>query len=370
MKRSLALLIALATTLPQYSATAVTSKSISFTAEVWADNWFALFVNGKKVGEDSVSINTQKSFNSETIKFVASYPLTIGVIAKDYVQSQSGLEYLGTPNQQIGDGGLIFQIKESATKKVVAVSDGSWKTFVQNIAPLNSDCEKSSNPDLECKFKNNAIASNWASITYKDTSWGSATLFSAAEVGPKDGYFNISWNSSAKFIWGDNLKLDNVIYFRKKIAANSNVAAVANMMSLELPTSLNSSLNINNTCDGAALSPAINWSGVPSAAKSLILIMDTIPGPARPGEVQIGNHYYIYQFNISPTTTGLAEGKITPYSPPCSQGPGSKEYRFFLYALSRTLPTGIKYDGAALYEIGEKESIAKAMKIYTYARSA
>jgi hypothetical protein len=24
----------------------------SFTAQVWADNWFSLYVNGKKVGED------------------------------------------------------------------------------------------------------------------------------------------------------------------------------------------------------------------------------------------------------------------------------------------------------------------------------
>jgi hypothetical protein len=43
---------------------AVVSKSITFQAEVWADNWFALYVNGKKVGEDSVPITTEKSFNS------------------------------------------------------------------------------------------------------------------------------------------------------------------------------------------------------------------------------------------------------------------------------------------------------------------
>ena len=41
---------------------AVVSKSIAFQAEIWADNWFALYVNGKKVGEDSVPITTEKSF--------------------------------------------------------------------------------------------------------------------------------------------------------------------------------------------------------------------------------------------------------------------------------------------------------------------
>ncbi|NBR94458.1 MAG: PEBP family protein, partial [Actinobacteria bacterium] len=37
-------------------AVAVSAKTISFKAEIWADNWFALYINGKKVGEDSVSI--------------------------------------------------------------------------------------------------------------------------------------------------------------------------------------------------------------------------------------------------------------------------------------------------------------------------
>ena len=52
------------------------SKVYTFTAEVWADNWFALYVNGKKVGEDSTAFATERSFNSDSISFKASYPLT------------------------------------------------------------------------------------------------------------------------------------------------------------------------------------------------------------------------------------------------------------------------------------------------------
>lgn len=349
------------------SANAVTVKSISFTAEVWADNWFALFVNGKKVGEDSVPITTQKSFNSETIKFTASYPLTIGIIAKDYVQSPSGLEYIGMSNQQIGDGGLIIQIKETVSNKLVAVSDGSWKAFVQNVAPLNPECEKSVNPDNDCKYKNSAIASSWAANTFKDTSWSNATVFSSAEVGPKEGYFDITWHSTAKFIWGDDLKLDNVVYFRKKITSATSII-LNKAMSISLPNSQDGKLLKSNTCDGAAQSPAIEISNVPTNAKSLILIMDTIPGPPRPGETQTGNHYYFYKFNILPNSTKFLEGSITPYSPPCSQGPGVKEYRFFVYALDYLLSNESKYDGAALYDLGEKQAIMKASKIYTYAR--
>lgn len=368
MKLLKALLIA-GIIFPAMPANAVTAKSISFTAEVWADNWFALYVNGKKVGEDSVPITTQKSFNSETIKFTATYPLTLGVIAKDYIQSPSGLEYLGTPNQQIGDGGIILQIRETISKKLVAVTDGSWKVLVQNIAPLNPDCEKSSAPDLDCKFKLNPVPATWASPTFKDAAWGSATVYTATEVSPKDGYSNILWSTAAKFIWGNDLKLDNTIYLRKKITS-SNVVSTSSQLTLNLPGTDNGNLKIDQTCDGKSLSPAISWGNVPAAAKSLILIMDTIPGPLRPGETESGNHFYITQFNLSPKINGFAEGEITPYSPPCSQGPGVKEYRFFIYVLDKTLPTSIKYTGTQLAEIGERESIAKAMRTYTYARKA
>ena len=96
---------------------------ISFTADIWADNWFALYINGKKVGEDTVPITKEKSFNRELITFTATYPLTVGLVAKDYVQDQSGLEYIGTSRQQIGDGGIIAQIRESATKNFVTGTD-------------------------------------------------------------------------------------------------------------------------------------------------------------------------------------------------------------------------------------------------------
>ena len=351
------------------SAQAATTKTISFTAEVWADNWFALYVNGKKVAEDRVSITTQKSFNSEVIKFSATYPLTIGFIAKDYVQSKSGLEYLGQSNQQIGDGGIIFQIKESVSGKLVTVSDETWKMKVANTAPLNPECEKSNQPDLDCKFSNFTIPTNWASASFSDKLWASSKVFSATQVGPKDGYLQITWNAAAKFIWGNDLKLDNTVYFRKKVSAPVANSVTASF-DFTVTSATGSNLNIDTTCDGKALSPGITLNAVPASAKSLILIMDTIPGPARPGETQVGNHYYITKFNIAPTTSNFAEGSITPYSPPCSQGPGLKEYRFFIFVLNKVLPADQKYDGAALMEIGERDSIAKATHIYTYARKA
>ena len=81
--------------------------------EVWADNWFATYANGELVGEDSVPITTERSFNAETFSFDAGYPLTIAIEAKDFKETDSGIEYIGLDNQQMGDGGFIAQFTDN-----------------------------------------------------------------------------------------------------------------------------------------------------------------------------------------------------------------------------------------------------------------
>lgn len=351
MKRLLAALLVILwiTNIP--SANAVVSKNISFQAEIWADNWFSLYVNGKKVGEDSVPITTEKSFNSEKIKFSATYPFTIGVIAKDFTENSSGLEYIGKPNQQIGDGGFILQIREVVSGKVIAYTSKDWKVYVINKAPLNPECAKSSNPTSDCKFSNTAIPSAWASATFKDTSWKNATEFSRESVGVKDGFYDLAWTTQANLVWSSDLKLDNTILLRRIIKAPTAINNSAKAMVLSSPDFKEGGLlPKDSTCDGKGLSPALSWSDIPTDTQSLVLIMDTVPGPLRPGESDIGNHFYFTLFNIPPTVTSVIsgatnvgtlgqnfQGKKLGYTPPCSQGPGSKKYTFYLYALSAKL---------------------------------
>lgn len=90
---------------------------------VWADNWFALYVNGDFFGEDSVPITTERSFNAETVTFEASYPLTIAIEAKDFKETDSGIEYIGERNQQMGDDGLIAQFFDTESGAFVAATD-------------------------------------------------------------------------------------------------------------------------------------------------------------------------------------------------------------------------------------------------------
>ncbi len=198
-------------------SSAAATKEITFKAEVWADNWFALYINGKKVGEDSVSIKTERSFNSETLIFKASYPLTIGIVAKDYVENNSGLEYIGKPNQQIGDAGIAIQISEVASKRIVTYSSTTWKVLVIDKAPLNEACVTSRDPLNECEHANIPIPTKWASSAFKDLTWSAASRFTAEQVGVKQGYFDISWTPKMQLIWSADLRLDNTILLRKII---------------------------------------------------------------------------------------------------------------------------------------------------------
>ena len=202
------------------AATATTTakpKQVEFIAHVWADNWFALYVNGKLVGEDSVPITTERSFNADTIKFTATYPLTIGLVAKDFTQDASGLEYIGSPRQQIGDGGIIAQIKEVKSGKLVTATSSAWKSFTTNTAPLNPTCVTSSKPATDCQSSTLNFPTGWNLASFKDASWKSATPYSPQDVGVKDGYLNIDWSPGAKLVWSSDLKLDNTVLLRAKV---------------------------------------------------------------------------------------------------------------------------------------------------------
>ena len=208
---------AAATTEPTTTGSAAGSL-VTFTAEVWADNWFSLYVNGEKVGEDSVPITTVRSFNAETITFTATYPLTIALVSKDYVESDSGLEYIGTDRQQMGDGGFIAQFTDTATGDVIATTSSAWKGLAIFRAPLNADCASSTDPDTTCTHEILPEPDGWTLPSFDDTAWVAASEYTAAEVGAKDGYDTVTWSSDAKLIWSGDLRVDNTILWRTTVA--------------------------------------------------------------------------------------------------------------------------------------------------------
>ena len=106
------------------------------------------------------------------------------------------------------------------------------------------------------------------------------------------------------------------------------------------------------TCEGRDLSPALEWTGVPEGAKSLVLIVDDPDAPDPKAPKMTWVHWVLY--NLPPPTQGLAQAvaardlpagtrqgtndwKRTGYGGPC---PPIGRHRYFhkLYALDTVFP--------------------------------
>jgi hypothetical protein len=185
----------------------------TFSADAWADNWFAMYEGDTLVVEDSVSITTERSFNAESFTFDATPPFALSFVLKDFKENDSGLEYIGEGNQQMGDGGFIFQLKDSAGD-LVLVSDADWRCLTTHFAPVDKTCEGSANPLSDCTWETTDEPSGWKDDSFDDSEWAAASTWTAADVGPKDGYDEISWASAAQLIWGEDLEQVNTLLCR------------------------------------------------------------------------------------------------------------------------------------------------------------
>jgi Raf kinase inhibitor-like YbhB/YbcL family protein len=102
------------------------------------------------------------------------------------------------------------------------------------------------------------------------------------------------------------------------------------------------------SCDGGNTSPPLQFSNVPLAAKSLVLIVDDSDAPS-------GSFTHWAIWNISPQTTAIAEGSApkgvpgtndfgrSGYGAPCPPS-GAHRYNFKVFALDRQLdlPSGAR----------------------------
>jgi len=185
-----------------------------FRAEVWADNWFSFHLGETAIAEDSVSITTERSFNKEVFGFDGTYPLVLNFVVKDYKKNDTGLEYIGTPQQQMGDGGFIAQIKDTTTGRVIAVTNAGWRCLVVHRAPTNVACEKDANPETTCAAEITPEPAGWMAHGFDDSAWPMASEYTSAEVSPRDGFTEVTWDSAAKLIWSASLEQDNTLLCR------------------------------------------------------------------------------------------------------------------------------------------------------------
>jgi Raf kinase inhibitor-like YbhB/YbcL family protein len=142
----------------------------------------------------------------------------------------------------------------------------------------------------------------------------------------------------------------------------------------------NGEIPAQHTCQGADVSPPLEWSGVPANTKSLALIVDDpdAPDPAAPKMTWV--HWVVY--NIPPTATRLPDGaaaqalpggtlegvndfKRAAYGGPC---PPVGRHRYFhkLYALDTVMPDLKTPTKAALEKAMQGHVLAHAELIGTY----
>ncbi|MDA8870081.1 PEBP family protein [Rhizobiaceae bacterium] len=195
--------------------------STKVMGEIWVDNWFSLAVNGKPLIEDSVAYNTERSFNAERVTFSADLPMTLAFEMRDFKENDTGLEYIGTDRQQMGDGGMIAQFRDTASDTIIGASDGTMRCLVIHRAPLDDACAKEESPvagEGACQFTATEAPANWTAPDFDDSSWPMAVEHSASDVGPKEGYDAITWDQTAKLVWSEDLVRDNTLLCRMTVS--------------------------------------------------------------------------------------------------------------------------------------------------------
>jgi hypothetical protein len=197
-----------------FVVSAAYAEERTIKADVWADNWFAVYIESELIKEDSVPYNTEQSFNKETFTFTAKLPAQVAIIAKDFKENDSGIEYIGRPRQQMGDGGLSAQFHDAETGELIAASDETWRCKSIHRAPLNKSCERSPNPLQDCETDITPEPEGWNSADFDDSNWPNAIVHSARAVRPLRGYHEIDWDAGAKLLWADDLEIDNTILCR------------------------------------------------------------------------------------------------------------------------------------------------------------
>jgi hypothetical protein len=167
-------------------------------ANIYADNWFILYINNKLTAVDSIDFIPH---NVVSVDILPEYPMTIAVMAKDNADPKTGLEY----GDHIGDGGFILKFGDGT------VTNAKWKAKCFFTGPLDRDVK---NP----RVRHEPVPENWWAVDFDDSKWGFATEYTEERVGPKEHFYKPEFDfKDAKWLWTDDLDLDNTVIFRYRV---------------------------------------------------------------------------------------------------------------------------------------------------------
>jgi hypothetical protein len=209
------------------------------TGFIVADNYYEMYVNGKLVSVDNTPYTP---FNSAIVKFKVKRPYTLAFLLVDWDEHLGlGMEVFPVPvtpktmKYYPGDGGLIAKFSDGT------VTDSTWKAQTFYIAPLVDPKEVverghihdtpnlggrthpfARRPDCEekCYAVHYPIPANWQSQRFNDAYWPRAWEFTDQEIGVTNlpAYTRFpELFEGARWIWSQNLVLDNVVIARKTV---------------------------------------------------------------------------------------------------------------------------------------------------------
>lgn len=204
-----------------------------FTAYVFADNYFEMYVNGIPVGKDNVPFT---QFNSSVVQFTVNRPFVIAMKLVDWEEHLGvGCEANRGKQYHAGDGGMVAVIKDE-NGDIVATTNDKWKAQTFYTAPIvdlsctdekentrySKSCDDSGGQDGTAFFGLHwDIPENWMKPDFDDSVWPNATTFTNKTIGVdnKPAYTNFvdifdDAANDAQFIWSTNVVLDNEVLVR------------------------------------------------------------------------------------------------------------------------------------------------------------
>lgn len=208
----------------------------AFTAYIFGDNYFELYVNGQLIAVDSVPFTP---FNASVVKFTAQRPLNLAIMGVDWEENLGlGSEAGRGSSYYPGDAGLVMQLQD-ASGEIIAITDTDWRAQTFYVSPLQDrDCLVAEGQIRDSSSCSTAAASDgrafsaaywdlpadWMTAGFDDSSWPNAVAYTNETVGVdnKPGYTNFTElfdaaDADASFIWSSNLVLDNLVLLRRTI---------------------------------------------------------------------------------------------------------------------------------------------------------
>lgn len=207
-----------------------------FTAYIFADNYFEMYVNGVPVGKDKVPFT---KFNSSLVRFKVYKPFTIVMKLVDWEEALGiGTEKNRGSDFHAGDGGMVAVIKDS-NENIIAITNENWKAQTFYTSPIkdlscvtedgsmriSENCDESDSEDGTSFYGLHwEIPIGWELPDFDDSDWPYATPYTNETIGVdnKKAYTNFTGvfddqSVDAKFIWSTNVVLDNEVIVRHTV---------------------------------------------------------------------------------------------------------------------------------------------------------